>query len=285
MKTVYIDVYFLINFTVDILAAFVSLKMLHTKIYMKRLIFVGVIGGLLSVIQIFVKSVLLNIILAAFFIFLISLFSCGEISLGRRIRFILLYYFSSFLIGGTVSFVYEIMDRYLHDIIKNSQDTTNRKVLIFSLIILLIIGGLRLFIMMFSDSIKEKSTRLVIKIDDKTLDLEALIDTGNLVRDPMNMNPVVFIKRICAEEIFPESVIDLCDIDNLEIGYRKRIRLIPVTRNSSTHVMTGVKVDKVFICLNSKMEEIDATVVVDKEEGTYGGFLALTPYVTTGKNA
>ena len=50
---------------------------------------------------------------------------------------------------------------------------------------------------------------------------------------------------------------------------------------SATHVMTGIRVDKVFICNGSHKEEIDATIVIDKEEGTYGGYFALTPYVGT----
>ena len=85
----------------------------------------------------------------------------------------------------------------------------NKKAIIFSLIILLIIGALRLFIMMFSEGINEKSTRIRIELGDKAVEVDALIDTGNLVKDPMNMNPVIFVKKSSAGVIFPQSVIEL----------------------------------------------------------------------------
>ena len=125
----------------------------------------------------------------------------------------------------------------------------------------------------------------MIRLEDKTLEVDALIDTGNLVKDPMNMNPVIFLKRNCAENIIPRSIIDLSDVDSLSADYRKRIRLIPVTRKDQTHVMTGVRVDKVVICNDKKREEIDATIVIDKEDGTYGGYHALAPYVAVCNDA
>ena len=77
---------------------------------------------------------------------------------------------------------------------------------------------------------------------------------------------------------------ELSDIDSLNPNFRKRIRLIPVTRNSETHVMTGVRVDKVVICNEKRREEINATIVIDKEEGTFGGYYALAPYVAVCRN-
>ena len=106
-----------------------------------------------------------------------------------------------------------------------------------------------------------------------------MIDTGNLVKDPMNMNPVIFIKKTLAEKILPIEVIELSHLDSLTPDFRKRIRLVPVTQNSQTHVMTGVRVDRVMVFNGNSKEAIDATIVIDKEEGTYGGYYALAPYV------
>ena len=134
--------------------------------------------------------------------------------------------------------------------------------------------------MVFSNSIGEKCMRLYIKIEDKTLELEALVDTGNLVRDPMNMNPVIFLKPLAAAYIFPSQIMDLSEIDKLSITYKKRIRLVPITQAGETHVMTGVRVDEISVYNSSgKREEISATIVIDKEGGTYGGYEALMPYV------
>jgi hypothetical protein len=65
----------------------------------------------------------------------------------------------------------------------------------------------------------------------------------------------------------------------MESSYKKRIRLIPVSKNGATHVMTGVRVDDVYLIgADDSKERIEATVVIDKEEGTFGGYYALAPY-------
>lgn len=284
MKTIYIDVYFMINFTVDILAVFIATRMVHVRTSIKKLIFSGLLGALLATAELFVKGKVLNIALAALFLLLLTVISCKETSTLRKFKFLLSFYIAAFLISGAVNFVYSLMDRYIDGIFTDASDSTNRKAIIFSLIILLIIGALRLLIMMISDTVNEKSTKLRIELSDKILETEALIDTGNLVKDPMNMNPVIFIKEGIAHSIIPNEVIELSHIDSLSADYRRRIRLVPVTRNSQTHVMTGIRVDKVFVIKERYREEINATIVIDKEEGTYAGYYALAPYVTVGSN-
>ena len=285
MKTIYIDVYFMINFTVDILAFFIATRMVHIRTNIHRLIISGLIGAAFATVELFLNNKITHIGLAALFLLIIIAVLCRSVSLPRKIKFLLSFYIASFLISGAVNFIYGILDRYIDKRFLDISSSTNRKAIVFSLIILLIIGALRLLIMMFSDTVNEKSVRLRIELADKSIEVDALVDTGNLVRDPMTMNPVIFLKRESAEELIPKSVIDLSNIDSLGIGYRKRIRLVPVTRNSETHVMTGIRVDKVIVINDSFREEIDATVVIDKEEGTYGGYYALAPYVACCSNA
>ena len=285
MKTLYIDVYFMINFTVDILAIFVALKMVHLGIRMRRIILCGILGGAFAILELFLPIKALEVLLAAIFLLLITQISCIGASWSRRIKFLFSFYISTFLISGIVNFMYQLMDRYVKNIAIESGQSTNKKALVFSLIILLMIGALRLFIMMFSGATNETNVDLVINIGGKRLEIEALIDTGNLVKDPMNMNPVIFIKKAYAERIFAKEVLELSHLDDLPLEYRKRIRLIPVTRGGQTHVMTGVKVDSVIMRREEREEPLDATIVIDKEEGTYGGYFALAPYVAACKNA
>ena len=284
MKTLYIDVYFMINFTVDILAIFIALRMVHVKINIRRLIFSGLLGASLAILELFLKNKAIHILVAALFVMLITIICCKEVSFFRKIKFLISFYISTFLISGAVNFIYSVMDRYLEKIILKSNESANRKVLVFSLIILMMIGVLRLFVMMFSSSINEKSARILIEIADKTLAFDAMIDTGNLVKDPMNMNPVIFIKENLARQILPAAVIELSNIDSLTSEYRKRIRLIPVTRNAQTHVMTGVRADRVTIFSGDTKEQINASIVIDKEGGTFGGYYALAPYVAVCNN-
>ena len=65
----------------------------------------------------------------------------------------------------------------------------------------------------------------------------------------------------------------------LDYSYKKRIRLIPITKGERTRVMTGVRVDRLLVKVEKKYVETEATVVIDKDEGDFGGYFALAPSV------
>jgi hypothetical protein len=58
---------------------------------------------------------------------------------------------------------------------------------------------------------------------------------------------------------------------------RKRIRLIPISRDGKTHVLTGVKIDSVRAVSGGVYEDVAVTVAIDKEGGDFGGYEALMP--------
>ena len=134
-----------------------------------------------------------------------------------------------------------------------------------------------MIISFFSNIESEGSVEIEINFLNKRHRLEAFVDSGNLAIDPMDMRPVLLIKKDAAKKILPEGIIELYNPDVLDRDVRRRIRLIPITRGESTHVLTGVRADNVKIIRNEIEEEILVTIAIDKEGGTYGGFLALMP--------
>lgn len=276
MTTLYIDVYFLINFTVDILAACLSVKFLRIRTDIKRLIIIGAVGALCACLDVFLETRLfrsLNMLaFIAFFCFAIA----NGITISRRIKACAAFIASEIMIGGTVSFGYTLLDKYLSPYLSvTDNESGNRGALVFSILILFAIGVSRLLMFLFMGTGSERNVKIRIEIEDKFIETEALVDTGNLVRDPMNMYPVLFIKEKIAEKIFPKNVVELSRVDCLGESYKKRIRLIPVTRNGQTHVLTGVRPDRVV--MEGKKDEINVTLAIDKEGGDYGGYEALMP--------
>ena len=129
----------------------------------------------------------------------------------------------------------------------------------------------------FSNIESEGSVEIEIDFLGKKQRIQAFIDSGNLAVDPMDMRPVLLLKKEKAKYILPENIIELSDPDALNRDIRKRIRLIPITRGGVTHVLTGIKADSVKIIKNGNAEELFVTVAIDKEGGTYGGYSALMP--------
>lgn len=279
MTTLYIDVFFLINFTVDLLAVFFSCRLLSIRTSVPRLIICGVFGSIAAIIDLFVPHYLLiklaNCVACLLFI---GMLAAKKISFIRRIKLLAVFFVCECLLGGMVYYAYEVLNKYFSDVLSDvNGDTENRKALIFSVIILVVIGAFKLVIMLFTGERSIRSAEIEIEVEGNKASAEALVDSGNLVCDPMNMCPVIFIKPSLACKILPRNIIELSGLDNLSEGYRKRIRLIPVSRNGSTHVMTGIRVDRVSVKWEQHKEEVDATVAIDKEDGDFGGYEALVP--------
>lgn len=279
MQVLYVDIYFLINFTVDLISLFFTIRILHIKMKVPRLIIISSLGGVFAIFDIMLRETPLFAFLnGIIYITLTALLLGRGLTFVRRIKGVLLYIVLEIVIGGIVYFVYGILDTHFAGI-ENllSFGDENRSALVFSLIILIVIGALKMFVTVFGNQMSESIQHIRITVGERRLELDAFVDSGNLVRDPMNMKPVIFIKKGAAVGLVPCEILELEGVDSLTHDIKRRIRLIPVSRGGKTHVMTGYLPECVELFRNGTWECADVTLVIDKEEGDYGGYSVLIP--------
>lgn len=279
IKTLYIDVYFLINFTVDLLSLYFAARFSKIPTTIKRLIIASFLGALCAVGIVFLpENTLLKFVAAAVGLLLIGFIAPKKITLRRKIKYIFAFLIFEALVGGAVTFIWGLLDRYISNFFNGFEGgAVNRKMLFLSLIVLLSIGVFKMLVSLFTNVETEESVDLEIRFLNKTAIVSAFVDSGNLAVDPMDMTPVLLIKKEIAEGILPVNIDQICDIDSLDRQIKKRIRLIPISRGGETHVLVGVKVDSVKIIKGDFAEEIAVTLAIDKEGGTFGGYKALMP--------
>lgn len=278
-KTLYIDVYFLINFTVDILSLYFASSFSKVPTSSKRLIIAALAGALIAVFVVLLPEIqAIKYLLSTVGLLIMGIIAPKKVTAKRRIKFIFAFLIFEALAGGGVSFFWGFLDKYISRLFIGIEGgAVNRKMLFLSLIVLLSIGVFKMLVSFFSNIESEGSVEIEISFLDKNKKITAFIDSGNLAVDPMDMSPVLLLKKDVAKDILPENIINLCDIDMLERGIKKRIRLIPISRGGETHVLVGVKADSVRIVKDDINEELFVTVAIDKEGGTFGGFMALMP--------
>ena len=104
---------------------------------------------------------------------------------------------------------------------------------------------------------------LQITIDMKKEYVKAMIDTGNLLKDPITKMPVVIVEREILYKIIPKEILDNIEniLGNVAAGahscsideYISRIRLIPFSSlGKENGMLVGIKVDSVSINYESK---------------------------------
>lgn len=284
MRTLYVDIFFLINLTVDMLAVYFASVFSAVPTTGRRILVSSALGALIAVLSVVLADkTLLNILWMLAGIIVITAIGAQGAGIKRRFRFAFSFVIFEALCGAVVSFMWNIFDKYLYGIIKNVQGgTVNRKLLILAVSILISLGVIKVIVAFFSDGLNGSKVRVEICFIDKRVELDAFVDTGNFAVDPMDMRPVMLIKRSVANKLFPAELVELRDPDLLDRETRKRIRLIPMSNGGSTHVLTGVRPDSAKIISDKGIEELRLTVAIDREGGDYGGYEALIPASALG---
>ncbi len=279
MRTLYIDIYFLINFTVDTLAIYFAARLCGSPTGKGRVLLGSAVGSALAVLTVLLPDKIIFKLLGS----MVGLLAVGfvatkRISFSRRIRFIFAFLIFCALLGGGVNYLFGLFDGLLGDSTSElSGIGVNRKLLLMAIAVLISIGVFKMIVAFFAGRAGAGAVKVEICFLGKSYIAEALIDSGNLAVDPMDMCPVMLIKRGCAEAILPKNVIELSDPDTLGNEIRKRIRLIPISTVSGTRVLTGIRPDSVSVLDKEKSEEIKVVLAIDKEGGSFGGYEALMP--------
>lgn len=278
MKTLYIDVYFLINFTVDVLALYFAAVFSKVPTSLRRLIISSLLGAAIAVCAVFLPDFpIIKLAVSAISLVVICIIATKRVSFKRRVKFLFAFILFSAMVGGGAYFLFGVLDNLLSDsLAEMGGGAVNRKLLFFSLIVLLSIGVFKMFVSVFSSNQSERFVETEISFFGKSISLEAFVDSGNLAVDPMDMRPILILKEKYARELFSKEIIELSDPDRLPRDVRRRIRLLPISRGGSTHVLVGVRVDSVFVGKENK-QEVSVTVAIDKEGGDFGGYYALMP--------
>lgn len=278
MQTIYVDVYFLINFGVDLLSIYFALIFLRIYSTPQRVLAASLIGALYAVLgALFIRRPEIMYPIALIILFLIVIISAKSVNAYRKLKFCIAFLLFQTLIGGAVYSLFCILNSLIKDFDFGEAGSENRGFLIMSLIILLTIGVLKLFISFFGNVRSEKSRRLEIKYKDRSVEFEALVDSGNLATDPFDKTPVMLITAELAKKIFDKDVLMFEKTENASLEEKKKIRIIPLSFGAHKKIFCGYKCDSVYAITGRGKEPIKAVLVVDNSVTSYGGFSALLP--------
>ena len=202
---VYADLYFLINFSMDLICFYLLASILHIKLPLRRAVIASAVGGVYSVCAlIFGVTGIIGVILDA----LICLFMIIIIYLerGRRVSYYLalsaLYLGISMLIGGIMSAIFTFLNRLGVD--TDSVDGDSISIFLFAAIAvvsaILSLRGTRTI----SKKGGRKMCRVRVKMDLSEKSFSALVDSGNMVESPLGKG-VIFLDRESAVDLLPRD--------------------------------------------------------------------------------
>lgn len=280
MQTVYVDLLFLINFSMDYLCMFLVSKLLFIKMSLIRAALGAVIGGIYSVALLFIPDggipeIIPNVICCVTMC-LIVFFKKGD-SYKRVIAISLTYMFASMLLGGIMTATFNLLNNSGMEFeTSTSKDIPPWLVILVALssILCTYVGG-----RFIRRRTERQTAHVTVFFGNRKAEFEAMYDSGNLLRDQISGRPV-----IVADESHAELLIDspkelkTSRLTSLDKELAKRIVLIPYSTASGSRTMVAIRPQKLIITSQNRTYESDAILGFADVKCTLEDCSALIPY-------
>ena len=290
--TVYVDVVLLENLCMNYIILFgtgyiIKLKIRHWRILVSSSI--GAVYAILAYMEIFplYANILVKIILSICMVYI----AFNPKNIKAIIKELALFYLVSFALGGcafALLYIVRPQDIFMKDGVYIG--TYPIKIALLGGIVGFIITYVAFKVVKTRMNKNELIYEIVLKINEKELTTKVMLDTGNMLKDPISNNPVVLIEKKILYDILPKELLentknmlggDFKNNEDLENEYRTRLRIIPFTSvGKQNGMMLGIKVDEIKVITDiDEVINTNAIVCVYEKEfskrGKYFGIMGM----------
>lgn len=223
---VYLDVVFLINFTMDFILLILTEGLLKKSTTYRQIILASVLGGVWSCLaetRVFPPN--LVILITYFIVPALLVKICFIKSKGiEMIRATILFLLLTSTLGGIASALYYHLKigLYFHEtFMKNGM-----LLMVLALSIIFIFVGIRNI--HFSQMYSKKICKVIVRLFNENVKLNAIVDTGNVLMDPYENKPIHIVEKA--------KIIALIDgILDDDAAYKRNIHFVPINTVSGNN--------------------------------------------------
>ena len=257
--TIYVDVVLLENLCMNYIILFgtgyiIRLKIKHLRILLSSLI--GAIYAILAYAGIFpmYANIFVKIVLSICMVYI----AFYPKNIKGMVKELIVFYLVSFALGGcafALLYIVRPQDIFMKDGVYIG--TYPIKIALLGGIVGFIITYIAFKVVKTRMTKNELIYDMVIKIKDKELTTKVMLDTGNMLKDPISNMPVVLVEKSILYPILPKELLensknilggDFKENEYINNEYRTRLRIIPFTSvGKQNGMMLGIKVDEIKI--------------------------------------
>ncbi len=186
---------------------------------------------------------------------------------------ILLFYLTSFVFGGAAfSLLYFIKPQDV--LIKNGVllGTYPLKTVMLSAIVGFIVVVITFKIVKNRISKKDMYCKIDISLNNKNIETIAMIDTGNLLKEPITNTPVIVVEHTLLYDVIPKEILNnLNEIlggdfskvpEKIKNEYMLKLKVIPFTSlGRQNGMLLGIKADNVKVVKEEEIHIVNKTIV------------------------
>ena len=265
--TIYVDVIFLENLIMNSIILYATAIILKIKPKTVRVIISSTIGSIYSIILYVTNmkiytSIISKIILSAIMVYV----AFNPQNVKKMWKQLLIFYLTSFVFGGvSLYLIYVIKPQNI--LMKNGMFAGQYvlKVIMLGAIVAFIIIKISLKIIKTKFNPKDIYCKIKFKLNGKQVETKAMIDTGNLVKEPITNTPVVIVESSLLYGVLPKEILNnlenilggnLEEIpEEIQLEYISKLRCIPfASLGKQNGMLVGIKPEKIEV-INEQTEE------------------------------
>ena len=286
-QVVYVDLFFLINFSMDFLCLFLTAKILGVPFKLFRSLIGGAVGGLFSDLSLFlpvgqILSLILNVLVCSLMCVIVFL----ERGRGRSLPlYILVFVAVSMALGGVMTALFNLFNHM--PLFEGIEQTEGDGISVWIFFVLALISGAVTLLggRFFAGRSSQRYATVELWYGGKSARLHAMADSGNLLRDPMSGKPCIVADLRAMERVLPREILQAAKqgaargMATVGGGHEKNLRLIPTHTAAGESLLLGVRMERVTVHTEKESHSVDAYVALAELGERAQGKEALLPSV------
>ena len=294
--TMYIDIVIIENLIMNYIILYATGIIAKIKTKKLRLLISSAIGAIYVAIQYITNlkmysNMIIKIILSILMVFI----AFNPQSVKQMSKQLLLFYLTTFTFGGVATYlIYVIKPQNI--IIKNGMfvGTYVLKTIFLGAILGTIIIVIAFKISKNKMTKKDMLCRTKIKLEGKEIILNTMLDTGNMLKEPISGDPVIVVERTSLYELIPKEILNHSEEilggdfekipENIKKRYISKFKMIPFSSlGKQNGMLLGIKAEK-FKVLNENYENEKDNVIIGiynkslTKRGEYNALIGIELY-------
>ena len=282
--TIYIDIIILENLIMNYIILYATGTILKIKMSYLKIFAASLIGAIYASIEYIINlnlysNIFIKIILSLIIVY-VAYFPQNFKSMCREL---VVFYVTTFTFGGIATYLIYVL-KPQNIIIKNGMfvGTYVLKVIFIGAIIGTIILIIAFKISKNKLTKKDITCKIKIILNGKEKTLNAIVDTGNMLKEPITGMPVVVIEKVALYELIPKEILNNLDSilggdftkisDKTKQEYISKLKVIPfASLGRENGMLVGIKPEKLEVIEEQTKEEKNAIIGIYNKSLTKRG--------------
>lgn len=294
--TIYIDIIIVENLIMNYIILYATGLISKSKISHSRLFLASSIGSIYAIMEYISRlniysNIFVKIILSIVIIY-IAFYPQNVKSLLKKL---VLFYLTTFTFGGVATYLIYVL-KPQNIIIKNGMyvGTYVLKVIFIGAIVGTVILIIAFKFAKNKITKKDMICKVKIKLNGKEIVLDTMVDTGNMLKEPLTGNPVVVVEKTSLYDLMPKEILNNTELilggdfgkipENIKNEYISRLKIIPFSSlGKQNGMLIGIKPERLEV-INEQSEERKDNAIIGiynkslTKRGEYNALIGIDLY-------